>query len=187
MGAAITALQQLEGAVRKADPRLDELGAGSRTPDVRSPAISQLPQSTAMMKVSYWYDEEDGLQPKGSSGLRFAASPDFLNDRKHSIAQVPVSSAWQICRTRRRLMRDWFWICRTAWRPLKTMSCRRSPKRQPLTQSWLQFQSRELQQIPSSHTGPRGDTLSLPFSSLLELVYPWYHSQCKSGGPFIAM
>ncbi|CAK0779917.1 hypothetical protein CVIRNUC_004888 [Coccomyxa viridis] len=33
VGAAITALQQLEGAVRKADPRLDELSAGSRTPD----------------------------------------------------------------------------------------------------------------------------------------------------------
>ena len=34
VGAAITALQQLEGAVRKADPRLDEPGAGLRAPDV---------------------------------------------------------------------------------------------------------------------------------------------------------
>ena len=40
MGAAITALQQLEGAVRKADPRLDELGTGMRALDVRLKAIS---------------------------------------------------------------------------------------------------------------------------------------------------
>ena len=40
VGAAITALQQLEGAVRKADPRLDELGTGSRAPDVSLLAIS---------------------------------------------------------------------------------------------------------------------------------------------------
>ena len=39
VGAAITALQQLEGAVRKADPRLDELGIGSRAPYVRRLAM----------------------------------------------------------------------------------------------------------------------------------------------------
>ena len=48
VGAAITALQQLEGAIRKLDPRLEELGTGLRALDVRLLAISLLHQSTAM-------------------------------------------------------------------------------------------------------------------------------------------
>ena len=94
MGAAITALQQLEGAVRKADPRLDELSAGSRTPDVGLLAKSQLPQCTAMMKEPLYCDEEDSQQHEGSRGPNFAATSNSLNYRKHSIAQVPVSETW---------------------------------------------------------------------------------------------